>query len=158
MAVSAEIVWDPKPWEELIKTLSDRWQQVETRNEFGAIIASTVYADIIDHFRQEQGSNGKWKSWSDAYAQHMASIGKGGNQILQDSGRLRMSFTPSDYYGTDAGIVFYNRAQTKGGFPYAKAHNEGGPVLPKRDFMWLSNQAMDKIVDIATRWLLGEDN
>lgn len=47
----------------------------------------------------------------------MKELGKGGNKILQDSGRLRNSFKPQNYRSVSEGILWFNNAQTKSGFP-----------------------------------------
>jgi phage gpG-like protein len=39
------------------------------------------------------------------------------------------------------------------GFPYAEAHDKGGPKLPQRKFMWLSKEGMEKIIKQVTDWL-----
>jgi phage gpG-like protein len=67
----------------------------------------------------------------------MARVGKSGNKILQDSGRLRQGLMPNNWRGTDEGLIFYNRV------PYANAHDKGVPKrnLPSRPFMWLSKEA-----------------
>ena len=153
MAIDAEFVFDGKPWQEMIASVRKKWDDIEARKTFGAIVSSKVYADIMDHFAKEQGPGGKWQPWSAAYAEHLAKSGKGGNMILQDSGRLRQSFAPTSWVGNDDGILFFNNAKTKGGFPYAKAHNEGGPRLPQRQFMWLSERGLDGIIDVVEKWL-----
>lgn len=120
------------------------------------IITIVVYADVIDHFRQQRGEKGRWKGWSKGYQKRMANIGKGSNKILQDTGNLRMSFTPRNWRKESDAIVWYNPARTKSGFPYAFAHNEGGPKLPRRDFMWLSPKAITNIEAQVIRMLEGK--
>ena len=120
------------------------------------IITIVVYADVIDHFRQQRGEKGRWKGWSKGYQKRMASLGKGTNKILQDTGHLRMSFTPRNWRKESDAIVWYHPAQTKSGFSYAYAHNEGGQKLPKRDFMWLSPKAITNIETQVIRMLEGK--
>lgn len=128
----------------------------EKRDRYVDALGAVVFQDIISHFEQEQGSEGKWKRWSDAYSEHMAKIGKGGNRILQDTGRLRGSFVPGNRRVETAGVVWFNNAQTPNGFPYASAHNEGGMGMPMRDFMWLSDSAVEKIQNITLQHILEE--
>lgn len=104
---------------------------------FGAII----YGDIMQHFSQQMEETGKWQAWSDSYAAFMKRIGKSGNKILQDNGNLRQGVKPANYRFVEDGIMWYNDAQTEGGFPYAYAHDNldgGRKQLPRRGFMWVS--------------------
>lgn len=124
------------------------------KKEYAGLLSAIVYQDVIQHFEKEQGSGGPWAKWSESYRESMEKRGRAGNKILQDSGRLKNSFLPKNYRQTSGGILWFNPAKTKTGFPYAAAHDEGGPKLPQRDFMWLSNQAMDKIEIQTLQFLL----
>jgi phage gpG-like protein len=124
------------------------------KKKYQGILSAIVYADVIRHFEKEEGSDGKWDPWSDIYKQRMQETGKGGNKILQDSGRMRNTFMPTKVRSTGSGLMWYNNAQTKSGFPYAYAHDEGGSKLPKRDFMWLSQDAMDNIAQQTLNFIL----
>lgn len=158
MADVAEISFDDKQWQELIKKVKSRWNDIQKRKEFGGIISASVYQDVIKHFEEEKGPDGKWDEWSDAYEAHLQRIGRAGNKKLQFSGKLRQSFTPTNWRGTQEGILFYNAAKTKGGFPYAKHHDTGASSSQgnPRSFMWLSNKAMSSIVSKVANWLAGD--
>jgi phage gpG-like protein len=132
--------------DKMLNKLQQRFDLIKNKNDqIYGLFDSVVYGDIIEHFEGEQGPEGKWKKWSDLYTEHMRKIGKGGNKILQDSGRLRQNFKATNRRKTNDGIVWYNNAKTKKGFPYAFAHNEGGGQLPQRRFMWLSKKALDRL-------------
>lgn len=120
---------------------------------FSALLSSVVFADIMSHFKNQEGSEGPWAAWSKVHADHMGKLGKSGNRILQDTGRLRQSFLPTNYRSVNDGILWFNPAKTAKGFPYAAAHDEGGPKLPKRDFMWLSDEALGRIEDVTLKFL-----
>jgi len=131
---------------DFLKNVEKRLSGIENGSkEYTGLLSAIVYEDIIRHFEDEQGEGGPWQQWSASYKKQMNENGKGGNKILQDTGKLRNTFKPSKVRKTAVGFLWYNDAKVKGGFPYAFAHNEGGPKLPKRDFMWLSDKAMDKI-------------
>jgi phage gpG-like protein len=130
-----------------VKKITDR-----TR-EYVNFLSPVVFQDIMAHFSEQRGSQGSWKKWSSVYKAHMQKIGKGGNRILQDTGRLRGSFTPNNYKINSDAIVWFNPARTANGFPYALAHDEGGPKLPKRDYMWLSDTAKEKIETLTLKFL-----
>jgi phage gpG-like protein len=150
---AAEIKFDAVEWEKTVSEIRGRWEDIKTRTEFGGIVSSIVYADIMEHFAKERGPEGKWTKWSDTYADHMKRIGRAGNKLLQFNGNLRQKFLPQNWKGTSDGILFFNNAQTKSGFPYAFAHDEGGPKLPQRKFMWISPRAMSKILTQTIQWL-----
>jgi phage gpG-like protein len=126
--------------------------------DYANLLSTVVFRDVIDHFQAEEGSDGPWTAWSDVYARHMQSIGKAGNKILQNSGRLKQAFTPASWRSVTGGILWYNPAKTKSGFPYAKAHDEGGPVLPKRDFMWLSDDARERLAGLTLQFILSNES
>lgn len=128
-----------------------------TDPKYVKVLSAVVFQDIMDHFKNEAGSEGPWKAWSKVYADHMAKIGKGGNKILQDTGRMRGAFQPTDSKTSSQGILWFNPAKTKTGFPYAAAHQEGGSKLPQRDFMWLSDLAKENIAEQTLRFLEDED-
>ena len=117
-------------------------------------ISVPIYADVIRHFKDEEGEDGPWEEWSDEYFFKMAEKGRGDNQILQYNGRLKNTFKPRKWKRGKDGVVWYNNAKTKDEFPYAFAHNEGGDTLPKRDFMWLSGAPMNLISQVAARYFV----
>lgn len=122
-------------------------KEVKTHDrKFIGTVSAIVFKDVMDHFEKEAGPNGRWDSWSNSYQKKMDRRGFGGNLILQFNGRLRNSFQPTNFRKAPDGIVWFNPAKTKSGFPYAFHHDEGrssrnGP----RQFMWLSDKAMDHI-------------
>lgn len=126
--------------------------------DYANLLSTVVFRDIIGHFEQEEGSKGPWTAWADVYADHMQRIGKGGNKILQDSGRLRQAFTPASWRSVSEGILWYNPARTRSGFPYAKAHDDGGKILPKRDFMWLSDDARERLAGLTLQYILSDSS
>jgi phage gpG-like protein len=153
MAISADFEFDDKQWQDILRKLNKKYEDIKNRKEFGGLISSTVYQDIMDHFEKEQGPDGKWKQWSDSYESHLRKIGRSGNKKLQFSGKLRQTFTPAKWRGVPDGILFFNNARTKNGFPYASAHDDGGGKLPQRKFMWLSKDGLQKLVEVTLKWL-----
>lgn len=178
---NAEFIFESKRWQTLLKSIEKKWDDIKNRRTFGAIISTVVYKNIIEHFEEEMGPDGKWTPWSASYIAAIqgrvafryfkgriiplgphqmeeygikpARRGKMG-KILQDTGRLRQSISPSKWRPNPEGIVFYNNAKTKSGFPYAQAHDDGGPNLPQRKFMYLSKKGMVKLITVVNTWLL----
>ena len=178
MAFQAEFNLDDYKWKFFLASLKKKLKLAESSRAFGGIISSYVYADIDDHFQKEHGPDGSWTPWSLSYAGAVAGhiafrkingrivplgpyqISEWGikpprkpGKILQASGQLKMKFTPNKFRAEPGGIVFFNNAKTKTGFPYAKAHDEGGDKLPRRSFMWLSKEGMINIISATEKWL-----
>jgi len=154
MAAEQGIHFDSEKAKAFFRQIYENVEEISEANRaYVDSISVFVFQDVLDHFKQERGSSGKWKKWSDLYKERMVRTGKGGNKILQDSGRLRQSFTPRSYRAKSYGIQWFNPAKTKGGFPYAAGHNEGGDVLPKRDFMWLSTKALQRISQLTAAYM-----
>lgn len=150
----AEVRLDDAKARKFLKGLSKKAKQFSDKDRaVVGFLSSVVFRDIMTHFENEQGPDGRWQPWSPSYREFMSRIGKGGNKILQDRGRLRGNFKPTSVRDTRQGLLWFNNAKTSKGFPYAGAHNAGGPKLPQRQFMWISNKALDKIEKQMVRFL-----
>lgn len=157
MAHEFEVVFKNEEVKEFIGELSGRLDNIKSGDaKYVGLLSAIVFGDVMSHFKDQEGSGGPWQKWSASYRKQMQERGRGGNNILQDTGKLRQNFKPTNYKSSSEGITWFNDAQTKGGFPYAFAHNEGGGILPKRDFMWLSEKAMTKIEDQTLQFMLDE--
>lgn len=153
--MSFEAVLEDSDIKEFIKNLDKNLKTVENgKQEYIGLLSAIVFKDLIKHFENESSPEGKWKPWSKIYKEHMEVRGKGGNKILQDTGRLRQSFKPTKWRKVSNGILWFNNAKTSKGFPYAFAHNEGGKRLPKREFMWLSNSSINEISEKTLAFML----
>lgn len=150
------IVFRTAKVERFFKQLKKNKDQITDRHKaYWASISIIGFKDVIEHFEKEQGPKGRWKKWSKLYKEHMDKIGKGTNKKLQDTGRLRQSTViPMRSGEIRKGYLVFNPAQTSKGFPYAYAHDRGGPKLPKREFMWLSLKAMNRISIITANYML----
>lgn len=150
-----QAIFEAEEVERFLKQVKDKAKFSATgMKQLGGIISATVFQDIIDHFKAEEGPEGSWDDWSPSYSDFMERIGKGGNKILQNTGRLRNSFQPSNYRAQSGGVLFFNPATTSEGFPYAAAHDTGGKKLPQRKFMWMSKNAMEQLGAQTLEWLL----
>lgn len=162
MAERPEVKFNHKKFDEFVKRTRKSVEDVKDANkEFRGAIASIVFRDLISHFTNESGPTGKWKGWSPAYKIRQASRGR--SMILQDSGFLRQNLTPinqnsdSRITSRKGELIFFNPAKTKKGFPYAYAHDTGGPKLHQRQFMWLSKPAGRLIANIALKYIVSKD-
>lgn len=140
-----------------LKAMKTRLKAVKgSEKKFVGLLSAIVFRDVQGHFNKEMGSEGPWDSWSISYFDYLEKIGRQNNKKLQFSGNLRQNFKATDYRGTKDGPMWFNDAQTKDGFPYAFAHDEGGDKLPKRDFMWLSDDAVEDISKQTLQFMLDE--
>lgn len=164
--------------ERFLKDIQKHQEFFETKSKgVWGFISTIAFADVIDHFEKERGPKGKWPKWSKSYRDAIAGkvafriingrtvpLSPGGKvkmkpprekgKKLQDTGRLRNTLmTVKNSARISKGIILFNPGKVKGGFPYAKAHNEGGPKLPQREYMWLSLKAMNTIAKFTARFM-----
>lgn len=157
MAIQTEAIFDSAKVQEFLSNLSSRLRDVKDgEKKYIGLLSAIVFKDVHSHFKSGQGSNGPWQRWSDGHRKQMAKRGRSESNMLQDSMRLFNNFKMTNVRTSEAGPVWFNDAKTKSGFAYAYAHNEGGTQLPKRDFMWLSDQAEEKIGVQTLQFMLDE--
>jgi phage gpG-like protein len=135
----AQAILDDRQWQIFFKKLDKNIHNPEK-------ILATAYAtrgfrDIQDHFRNEEGPKGAWQELSPARLRQRGP----GARILQDTGNLRQSITPTNYKKESDGIRVFAAA------PYSGIHDRGseGKNIPKRSFMWLSKQALSDMAKIV---------
>lgn len=121
---------------------------------FTRTIYPIVRKDVDEHFDKERGPDRRWPKWSQSYRKMMARMGKGGNKILQDTGKLKKGFKKENIRSVLGGLSFFNDEVTSEGFPYAKLHQEGGRNHPARPHMWVSDKALDKIAEATLRFIV----
>jgi len=150
--MAAEFIFEDKQVKDFISAIAKNMSHVQgVKKEYVGLLSALVIKDVDDHFAKEEGPKGKWQPWSDIYRKHMNRTGNGGRGLLKFSGRLRQNFKPTDYKKSSEGVMWFNNAKTKSGYPYAAGHDEGDGKLPQREFMYLSDKALD---DIAGQTLM----
>ena len=148
MTQNVSLKFDDQQISDLLKKIDKKINNIQKKEaKFTALLSAIIIEDVIDHFEQEKGPKGRWKSWSQAYASHMARIGKSQNLILQDTGRLKGGWVPTNMRKTNEGILWFNPIK------YAKIHDEGLGNMPERKFSWLSNRAINKIGEQSAKFL-----
>lgn len=147
MSIKIDVKFNAKKLESFLDGLDRGLKGVSSaRKAYGGFIGKIVFADVLDHFEKERGPDGKWKRWSDLYRERMVKQGKGGNRLLQDSGRLRGGFQPGRFRAQKGQVTYFNPQKTKSGFPYAAHHNDGASDgSNSRRFMWLSKDALQDV-------------
>lgn len=140
MSEDNRVVIDDKEVREMLSNLIKNVGKIsEKAKEYVGLLSSVVFRDLIRHFENQEGPDGKWKPWSPRYANYMAKIGKSGNLILTDTGRLRQGWQPTRYRIVNEGVIWFNPVS------YGKKHNEGIAPFPKRQFAWISKDASDEM-------------
>jgi phage gpG-like protein len=153
MSFDTSVEFKDEDIKKFLNDLEENVKKVETANlpRLIAIFSTIVFKDVQKHFQDSSGEDGKWAPWSKNYKR------KNG-QILRDTGRLRNTFKPAMVRRESDGILWYNNATTKKGFPYAYAHDNGEAprtILPRRSFMWLSRSAFEEIAKATLEVLIG---
>lgn len=116
-------------------------------------IARTIgFQDIIQHFSDEQGPEGKWTPRSSLTQLAYERLGKRNaryktsNKILQLTGKLRQSLLLKtgkvSVRGSDSILLFTNVV-------YAGSHNYGDPKknTPQREFMYLGDKGHEEMAN-----------
>lgn len=155
-----EIRLDTSGWDRFFKLVGDtsKWKKI-----LRSVAAVISFKDVHDHFKRESGPKGAWKEWSPAYKnrrekmsakfatpsakRRAAASGKKPvdfSKKLVLTGTLQQSFitTSGRLAGSDRGndvAVLINPVV------YANRHDQGTKGMPQRQFMWLSNNAMELI-------------
>ncbi len=149
-----------KKVQRLLKKINKNLDAIEDRKpEFIKAISPFVFKDIIDHFDKQEGFDGPWKKWSASYQKAISgnSPPRKPGRILLDNGSLRQRIKPTSVRKHKDGLLWFNNAKTKTGFPYAYAHDndqDTRSTLPMRSFMWISRNALGKISKITIKNLV----
>lgn len=138
-----------------LRGFKQRSEEIEKNDlDYVRLLSAIVFKDVIDHFEEEQGpGQRRWKGWSKSYRRMLEKQNRLPKKILQTTGHLKQSFKPTSFRRMKNGILWYNNAKTNKGFPYAAAHDTGGPKLPRRRFMYLSKKASDEIAKQSLKYM-----
>ena len=130
-----------------------------------------MFADVINHFINEMGPDGRWQALKESTLENRRNKMKSSSKILQDSGELKNSISKnSSDAGAEVGTnKIYARIHQDGGtIPShyvspvkAKALHWGGSPgffskghmipdvnIPQRTFVYLSDEACQRILDL----------
>jgi len=97
------------------------------------VIGQQGLADVLKHFRDESGPNGKW-----------APLKSRDGKILQDTGRLR---------GGTKAFTMPDRTILINNVAYGSYHQDGKGV-PQRKFLWISDKAFDLMEKTLLRYFI----
>lgn len=152
MSVRVEPIFEGKEAEEFLAKLEEKRKRVSNADkQLLALLTSIAFRDVQDHFDNEQGSGEPWAPWSEAYRAYMNRIGKGSNNLLRDTGALRNAFAPATQQNM-------GEFQWINPLPYSATHNYGDKArnIPQREFMWMSNDALENAAEICLAFVLDE--
>ncbi len=142
-ALDVKVVLKAKRAQKAIRSLSDNIKKYKDKDrEIWQLMQTIAFASTAKHFEREKGPKNKWESWSTVYAARMAKLGKSGNKILQDTGRLRNSIVfAKSAADIQKGVLLFNTV------PYSRAHDEGNPKgnLPARPFFYFNSGDLDNM-------------
>ena len=146
-----------KTVQDFIKNMDKRLKDIKGgKRKYTGLLSAIVFKDVQSHFTAEEGPKGPWAKWSPSYVEQLKKAGRAGNKKLQYTGKLRQNFKPTDVKSSARGILWFNDAVTKSGYPYAAGHNDGDGQLPQREFMWLSGSALDDINVQTLQFMIDE--
>jgi phage gpG-like protein len=113
------------------------------------IMAVWGWKDILNHFKQEEGPDGRWAPVKEATLKRLRKgKKKRSHKILQDKGDLR---NRNVWRIVKEGILFSNN------IGYAGAHNDPKRIwMPKRKFLWLSETVLDKMRKYFLKYIAGK--
>ena len=130
---------DVKGIEPLKRDLGELARKTADQTKACSVASLVMYQDVMKHFREERGPDGKWQALSVITLQRRRGAEA---KILQDTGILRTSIMPS---------ADKNTARVGTNIIYASKHQFGEGV-PKREFLWLSKEARERIIENYWKW------
>jgi phage gpG-like protein len=124
---------DSKEWDDYLKQVGKKLE--DSTNDLKVAVNIFGFKDIQEHFHSESGPNGGWEPLK---------YRKG--KILQDTGTLRNSLLPGGGLSSEAKneVLMFVAGPAS---VYAGTHNYGRGAIPQREFMWLSENAQEQILN-----------
>lgn len=114
------------------------------------------FQDIIKHFQDEKGPDGKWRPRSaETQAQYSLrnkrdSRYNPSNKLLQLTGFMRKAILPTNTKKISKNAIeIFNNAE------YSNRHDMGTDGMPQREFMWFSDSAKDRMAQIISSLAFG---
>ena len=140
-------------WREFISNIDSR---LKNPNKLLRTIYFTYgFKDIVQHFRDEEGSEGKWPPRSDRTNEMYDRINKGkgknagsyrsSNKLLQLTGKLRSSLLYGEERANNSSVTNHGQYAISifSNVKYAGVHNYGYKNIPQREYLWLSENAQE---------------
>lgn len=154
---------DLTAWRDLLKTIQSKGRNIA--GILKAVFGTIGFRNLIEHFNKEEGPDGKWKARSPGTQLQYALIEAGkrkpprgtpaaaynpSNKILQLTGALRGSILPSNVENiTQSSILIFSNSK------YGGKHDRGEDKMPKRTFMWFSQETLDRMAAASVQMWSG---
>ena len=165
MAKNATIEFDDKDWKKFFWNMGSRLKDLTAILK--RLYGTMGYKDILDHFKKEEGPEGKWKPRSQFTQERYEAIRRGAaeppegiarsafnpsNRLLQMTGAMRSSILGHNSRTLDSRTILVWANDPKSG-KHDRGVDTGFPKIPARPFMWLSNSMKQKIARGAAEYL-----
>ena len=126
------VTWDTRDFDEHVGKLLK-----QLKNKRPALTGMGIVAkeDVEQHFKDEKGSDGSWEALSDITKRIRRKGKRGGaDKILQDTGKLRtINFDVAEDSVTVGSAMKYG------------IYHQEGKGVPKREWLYLSKRAIEKL-------------
>lgn len=131
--MAGDVSFNTSEWDALFRSIDKTAK--DPKPALRVAFGTRGFRDIISHFDSEASPTSPWRP--------SQRVLRYGGKTLQDTGNLRQNFIPTNLRdrGRDA-IVFFNPT------PYADQHDSGTKTIPQREFMWLSGEAQEDMLNI----------
>lgn len=122
-------------FERTIKATKKIQDKLDRPGGFLGYAGAQGHREIIKHFTEESGPDGKWEP-----------LASRRGKALQDTGRLKASVV---WHKMSTAVLRFIALVKYSGY-----HDQGTRRLPQRQFMWFSSGFMDRIKNNFVRYVL----
>lgn len=151
--MSVTVRFESREWDNFIRHIDEKVK--EPTKLLRSVMFTWGFKDLDEHFRNEQGPDGRWQPRKESTNRAYDQLGgkyRSSNKILQLSGDLRKSVLPGGAQVSDKGRYAIAVVSDP---DYGGRHNEGSRGMPKREFMWLSDNAVDRMAETILTLVTG---
>lgn len=139
---TVKITFNDTKARQFLSLLSDKKKWIPVLK---ALVTTVGFKNVIKHFQDEEGPRMSWPKRKESTQSQYAKRGKRSavynpsNKLLQLTGHLRQNFRVSNVRTSSDSATLFNPVK------YAHRHDKGTEGMPKRQFMWLDNDAKELI-------------
>lgn len=105
--------------------------------------------DIREHFEREEGPDGHWADWAPSYAPKAQSENVG---ILRKTEELFEAATDQSAWFITENDLWFNPNDLPPYWPALNFGRQGTNKMPARPFLWTSEEASLKVVELFDAW------
>jgi len=135
-----------KGLEELTQEMGHLFSSLSDLRKPFNIIKAKMHREIIKHFEEERGPDSRWERWHwRGRILNYRPYGRGGNKILQDTGRLKGGFA---WNLLPLEIRVFNEID------YASYHQFGTRRMVARPFLWFEDRSIENWANTVVNFIL----